>query len=109
MSSQQLEFGSPSDADDYRRSLLVLIAEDVRNGPHVRAVASAILTNIEPGQPFSANDVRPYLPPWIKRSAVGPTFGLLCRRGALRPVGQVTSTGKSAHGKPLASYVRAVS
>ena len=109
MAPVQLDFDTVADADDYRRGLLVLIAEDIRNGPHTRAIASAILTNIEVGQPFSANDVRPFLPPWIKRSAVGPTFGLLCRRGALRPVGQVTSTGKSAHGKPIARYERAVS
>lgn len=103
--STQLSFADEAEADDYRRGLLALVVSDIRNGPHVRAVASAILANTRPGEPFSANDVRPYLPPWIKRSMIGPTFGLLCRKGVLRSVGQVTSTGRSAHGKPLSEYV----
>lgn len=103
--SAQLSFDSIDEADDYRRGLLALVVEDIRNGPHTRAIAAAILAHTRPGESFSANEIRPYLPPWIKRSLIGPTFGLLCRRGVLRSVGQVTSTGKSAHGKPLARYV----
>ncbi len=104
MNAAQLDFDSVTEADEFRRGLLALVVEDIRNGPHVRAVASAILSHTRPGEPFSANEIRPFLPPWIKRSAVGPTFGLLCRKGVLRSVGQVTSTGKSAHGKPVARY-----
>ena len=101
MTAEQLDIFS---AVRERDAVLSLIATDWRNRPHVRAIAEAIGDQFEVGQIVSANSLRPHLPPWVQRHTIGPTFGLLVRRGALQPVGFEPSTSRATHGKPVATY-----
>lgn len=54
------------------------------------------------GEPFSANDVRPYLPAEIENThRIGRAFLLACDLGWIEFVGRVRSTDKGTHGKRI--------
>jgi hypothetical protein len=85
-------------------ALLALIAADPGNLPHVKVIAATINDVIRIGQTFSANDIRPYLPSWVKTQVVGPVFGMLRRRKAIELVGYVPSNDPRTHHKPVGRY-----
>lgn len=88
-----------------RDAILNLIALDPMKSPTMREVAAAINRVASPGDRVSANSIRPHLPPWVNRSAIGPTFGALARFGALRKVETITSTDRGTHGKDIGVWV----
>lgn len=88
-----------------RNGILNLIVGDPMKSPSVRAVAAAIATHCEIGDRVSANSIRPHLPTWVNRGAIGPVFGALARAGALRKVERVVSTDPGTHGKEVGVYV----
>lgn len=102
MTGQQLTI---EQAIDNRNGVLHLIAGDPRRSASVRAVAETIATHCHVGDHVSANLIRPHLPSWVDRNAVGPVFGALVKAGALRPDGMVTSTDEGTHGKSIQRYV----
>lgn len=102
MTSQQLTI---EEAISNRNGVLHLIAGDPRRSPSVRAVAETIATHCHIGDRVSANVIRPHLPPWIDRNAIGPVFGALARAGALRKVDSIVSTDEGTHGKVVGCYV----
>lgn len=57
------------------------------------------------GQTFSANDVRPLLPPGIRPALVGARFMAASRRGEIRKVGWVASTDPGTHAHPVALWI----
>lgn len=59
------------------------------------------------GRTFSANDVRPLLPPGIRPALVGARFMAASRRGEIRKVGWVASTDPGTHAHPVAQWVAA--
>lgn len=59
----------------------------------------------ETGRPFSANDLRNVLPDDIHGPLWGARFTAARCRGDIRPVGDVTSTKKNTHAKPVALWV----
>jgi hypothetical protein len=91
-------------AIENRNGILHLIAGDPMKSPSVRAVAETIAKVARPGDRVSANLIRPHLPTWVNRGAIGATFGALVRAGALRPEGRVISTDPGTHGKEVAVY-----
>lgn len=56
------------------------------------------------GRPFSANDVRPLLPPGIRPALVGARFMAASRRREIRKVGWVASTDPGTHAHPVALW-----
>lgn len=91
-------------AIETRNAILGLIAGDPQVSPTARVLADAISENFAPGDLVSANNVRPYLPPWVKTHALGPVFACLANRGALTRVGDEPSTKPNTHGKPVNQY-----
>lgn len=59
------------------------------------------------GRPFSANDVRPLLPPGTRPALVGARFMAASRRKEIRKVGWVASTDPGTHAHPIAQWVAA--
>lgn len=102
MTGQQLTI---EEAISNRNGVLHLIAGDPRRSPSVRAVAETIATHCHVGDRVSANVIRPHLPPWIDRNAIGPVFGALARAGALRKVDSIVSTDEGTHGKVVGCYL----
>jgi len=88
-----------------RNAVLHLLAVDPRATKTQQAVCAAIDKVTAPGGFVSANDIRPHLPSWVKREQIGPTFGVLVRRGVLARVDWVPSTDPGTHGKPVARYL----
>ncbi len=88
-----------------RDGLLHLIAGDPMRSPSVRAVAATIVEHCRVGDRVSANSIRPHLPTWVNRAAIGPVFGALARAGALRKVDSVISTDQGTHGKEVGCYL----
>jgi hypothetical protein len=82
---------------------------DASDGQDIAVVDQAILTVAQRGLPFSANDVRPLLPPLRSNNLVGARFNALRMRRLIRKVGETPSTDKGTHGKPVAVYVCSVS
>lgn len=64
----------------------------------IREVAAA-------GQPFSANDVRPLLPPLRSQGLVGARMNSLRMRRQIIKIGEVVSTDVGTHGKRIGLYV----
>ena len=87
-----------------RDGILHLIAGDPMKSPSVRAVAETIARIAQPGDRVSANLIRPHLPTWVNRGAIGATFGALVKAGALRKQGRVISTDPGTHGKEVQVY-----
>mgnify|MGYP000846782731 FL=1 len=87
-----------------RDGILHLIAGDPMRSPSVRAVATAIAETCRIGDRVSANSIRPHLPSWVNRAAIGPVFGALARAGALRKVDRIVSTDEGTHGKEVGCY-----
>ena len=59
------------------------------------------------GVAFSANDVRPLLPPGIRPALIGARFLAASKRGQIRKVGWVASTDPGTHAHPVAQWVAA--
>jgi hypothetical protein len=98
------DHSSDQPPDNNPAALLALMSSDPSNLPHVRAIAAVINDTVRVGDTFSANDIRKYLPGWIKTPVVGPTFGLLRRRGAIELVGYEPSSDPRTHYKVVARY-----
>lgn len=88
-----------------RDGILHLIAGDPMRSPSVRAVAATIAEHCRVGDRVSANSIRPHLPSWVNRAAIGPVFGALARAGALRKVDRIVSTDEGTHGKDILCYL----
>lgn len=88
-----------------RDGILHLIVGDPMRSPSVRAVAATIVEHCRVGDRVSANSIRPHLPSWVNRAAIGPVFGALARAGALRKVDSVVSTDEGTHGKEVGCYL----
>jgi hypothetical protein len=56
------------------------------------------------GRPFSANDVRPLLPPGIRKNLVGARFLAASRSGLIRKIGYTPSTDPKTHAHPVATW-----
>jgi hypothetical protein len=56
------------------------------------------------GVQFSANDIRPLLPPLRSNNLIGARFNAARMRRQIVKVGEVTSTDPGTHGKPVALY-----
>ena len=109
MSADQLRMFGASQSPDRggdasAASLLTLISDDPANLPHVKVIAATINDVIRIGETFSANDIRPYLPSWVKTQVVGPVFGMLRRRQVIELVGFVPSNDPGTHHKPVGRY-----
>lgn len=87
-----------------RDGILHLIVGDPMRSPSVRAVAATIVEHCRVGDRVSANSIRPHLPSWVNRAAIGPVFGALARAGALRKVDRIVSTDEGTHGKEVGCY-----
>lgn len=59
------------------------------------------------GQAFSANDVRPLLPPGIRPALVGARFMAASRRREIRKLGWIPSTDPGTHAHPIALWAAA--
>lgn len=71
---------------------------EAASGDWDRAVVDrAIKECAATGRPFSANDVRPLLPPGIRKNLVGARFLAASRSGLIRRVGAVASTDPGTH------------
>lgn len=70
-------------------------------------IDQAITATALQGRPFSANDVRPLLPPGIRPALVGARFLAASKRGQIRKVGWVASTDPGTHAHPVAQWVAA--
>ncbi|WP_116248187.1 hypothetical protein [Nocardiopsis sp. FIRDI 009] len=53
------------------------------------------------GRPFSANDIRPYLPPVVRTALIGARFAYFHRRGVIHAIGYVRSTDPGTHAHPV--------
>ena len=94
------------EAARHRDGILALIADDPRNKAHVKAIVETIMDVVPPGGTLSSNRIRPYLPHWIRTQVIGPTFGMLRKRGAIELVGWEPSTSRNTHNKPVGLYRR---
>lgn len=77
--------------------------------PTDKAVVLAAIRHVASwGRPFSANEVRGYLPTLVSNNAIGPLFVSLARRGEIRRVKgtDVPSTAESTNGHRLSVWVR---
>lgn len=100
-SAEQLELGQALRDEGVAR---VEAASDDQD----RAVIDqAIRAVAERGEPFSANDVRPLLPPGIRPALVGARFLAASKRRQIVKVGWVPSTDPGTHAHPVALWVAA--
>lgn len=101
MNGEQLELGQALRDEGMR---VVTEASDEQD----RAVIDqAIRAMIERGRPFSANDVRPLLPPGIRSGLIGARFMLASRRKQIRKVNWVPSDDPGTHAHPIALWIGA--
>jgi hypothetical protein len=64
-------------------------------------IDQAIRALADRGRPFSANDVRPLLPPGVRPALVGARFMAASRRLEIVEVGLVRSTDPGTHAKRI--------
>lgn len=71
-----------------------------------RATIDQALEHVAKTKPdgFSANDVRPLLPPGIRPALVGARFLAASKRGLIRKVGFVASSDPGTHAHPIALW-----
>jgi hypothetical protein len=70
----------------------------------IAVVDQAIETFVQSGRPFSANDVRPLLPPLRSNNLVGARFSAFRTRKQIVRVGYTPSTDPGTHGHPVAVW-----
>lgn len=68
-------------------------------------IDQAISAMVERGRPFSANDVRPLLPPGVRPALVGARFRTAALHRKIRRVGYVPSTDPGTHAHPIALWI----
>lgn len=75
-----------------KKSVLELIAADPIHARDKQNVLEAVKAAArEHGDKFSANEVRPFIAPWVFNRCVGPTYRLLRDRRVLVEVGATRS------------------
>ena len=57
------------------------------------------------GEPFSANDIRAFLPDGVRTPAIGARFAHARRRGVITPIGFVVSTDPGTRAHPVRQWV----
>lgn len=67
-------------------------------------IDQAIRVVADRGRPFSANDVRPLLPPGIRPALIGARFLAASKRRQIRKLGWVPSTDPGTHAHPVALW-----
>lgn len=70
-------------------------------------IDQALATFAAAGRPFSANDLRPLLPPGIRPALVGARFMAASKRREIVKVGWVASTDPGTHAHPVGLWLRA--
>lgn len=101
MTGEQLELGQALREEGIHR------VEDASDDQDRAVIDQAIRAVAERGRPFSANDVRPLLPPGLRPALVGARFMAASRRKMIRKVGWVPSTDPGTHAHPVAQWVAA--
>lgn len=102
MTAEQLELGQTL------RDEGMALAEDASDEWERLVIDQAIRVVAERGRPFSANDVRPLLPPGVRPALVGARFMAASRRKQILKVGWVASTDPGTHAHPVAFWQPAV-
>lgn len=83
-------------------------AEDASDDWEKSIIDQAILACARTGRPFSANSVRPLLPPGVRTSLIGSRFRTLAGRGLIRDTERTErTTDKGTHGKKLPLWIGA--
>lgn len=70
----------------------------------IAVIDQAIEVHAQLGKPFSANDLRPLLPP-VRTPVIGGRFAAARKRGLIKPIGTVTSSDRGTHAKPVALWI----
>lgn len=98
MTAEQLELGQELRDEGMR---LVTEASDQWDRDVIDQALRAVRQR---GARFSANDVRPLLPPGVRPALVGARFMAASRREEIRKVGWVASTDPGTHAHPIALW-----
>lgn len=83
-------------------------AEENASEWDINLIDQAISWMAQTGEPFSANDIRPLLPPDINcRGLMGGRFSAAYTRQEIRPVGERSSLKPNTHNKRINVWVGA--
>jgi hypothetical protein len=99
MTDQQLELGQELRDEGMSR------VEEASDDWDRAVIDQAIRAVAQRGGGFSANDVRPLLPPGVRPALVGARFMAASRRREIHKVGWVASTDPGTHAHPVALWV----
>lgn len=99
MKAEQLELGQAL------RDEGIALAEQASDDWERAVIDQAIREVAARGRAFSANDVRPLLPPGVRPALVGARFMAASRRKDIRKVSWVASDDPGTHAHPIALWV----
>lgn len=100
MTGEQLDLGT------LLRDEAIARVEEASDDWQRATIDQAIRAVAERGRAFSANDVRPLLPPGIRPALIGARFLAASKRKAIVHVGMVASTDPGTHGHRVSLWLR---
>lgn len=99
--AEQLELGQALRDEGIAR------VEDAADDWERAVIDQAIRAVADRGREFSANDVRPLLPPGVRPKLIGARFRTAATRGVIRRVGYTPSTDPGTHAHPVTVWMAA--